>query len=159
MKKRQRCETNNMQNSTEPVTKGGFRDQSLQLEPLIYGRERAWLPRTVGNVMPVLCETRVAASDRVNGRDVVRQGYHRPHVTATAVRCSSFLNAPTSLHSAQRQHYADCHVTSQLASDNRGKGPLASGTAPVINRATRHEGMWVNSGTAPYIRDRVIRWR
>jgi len=28
--KRKRCETNNMQNSTEPVKKGGFRDQSWQ---------------------------------------------------------------------------------------------------------------------------------
>jgi len=81
------------------------------------------------------CETRVTGSDRVNGKDMVRQGYHRPHVTATAVRRPSFPNAPISLHSAQRQHYADGHVTSELA-DNRGKGPLASGTAPVINRAT-----------------------
>ena len=40
------------------------------------------------------CQTRVAGSDRVNGRDMVRQGYNGPHVTATAVRRPSFLNAP-----------------------------------------------------------------
>lgn len=52
MNKRKRYETN-MQNSKESVMKGGFRDQSLQLGPLIYVRETAWLRRTVGNIIPV----------------------------------------------------------------------------------------------------------
>ena len=79
------------------------------------------------------CEPRGAGSDRVNVKDMVRQGYHRPHVTATAVGRPSFLNAPISLHSAQRQHYADGRVTSQLASATRSKGPLPSGKAPHRN--------------------------
>ena len=104
----------------------------------IYGRERAWLRRRVGNVTPVLLGLWDASCRfwPMNGWDMVRQGYHRPHVTATAVRRPWFLNAPISLHSAQGQHHADGHVTSQLAPDTRGKGPLASGTASVINRFT-----------------------
>jgi hypothetical protein len=69
----------------------------------------------------------------VNGRDMVRQGYSKLHVPETAVRRPSLLNAPTCLNSAQWQHYADGHVTSQLASDTQSKGPLASGTAPHRN--------------------------